>query len=314
MKRYRIDNWSEYNQSLIKRGSITFWVEESALKGWLSNRKSKKRGRPQKYSNESILMLLLLREVYHLPLRALQGFASSIFLLMGLSLSVPCYTQICRRAQKLQKVLKRLPKGGVIDVVFDSTGLKVYGEGEWKVRTHGAGKRRTWKKLHICINPSTQEILMSSLTECKGGDAATATKMIRQLEGDIGKVLGDGAYDDQLLRKEVHGRGGKILVPPPRNATYKGAKDGWERKRDETLAEIEGLGGDGMARAIWKKLNGYHRRSLVETCMYRIKQITGAKLKSRCKANQGIESECKCLVMNRMSTLGLPKGHWEIAT
>jgi hypothetical protein len=310
-KRYRIKNWSEYNKALIKRGSLTVWVEDGAIEMWMSQKRSKKRGRPEVYSDEAIIMLLVLREVYHLPLRAMQGLAASIFALMGLDLPIPCYTQVCRRAKKLEKVLKKLSKKGRIDIVFDSTGLKVYGEGEWKVRSHGAGKRRTWKKLHIGIDPDTQEIVMCELTGRDGGDAATAVDMLKDINGELGCLWGDGAYDGRNLRELVHEMKGEMIVPPPKNATYKGAEKGWERERDKAIAEIVGLGEGNYARTLWKKLKGYHLRSLVETAMYRLKQILGASLKSRCDENQRIEAECKCLVLNKMTKLGLPKGVWE---
>ena len=134
-------------------------------------------------------MLLLLREVYHLPLRGLQGFISSLFSFMGVRLPVPCYSQICRRAKHMKKALKRYKKRSAIDLVFDSTGLKVYGEGEWKVRKHGAGKRRTWKKLHLGIDLSTQEIVVAELTDRDGGDAATAEKMLDKIKAPLGQVL-----------------------------------------------------------------------------------------------------------------------------
>lgn len=307
---YKINNWAEYNRSLVQRGSLSIWVEEGAIDGWLAKGKPKKQGRPQTYSDEAILMLLVLREVYRLPLRGLQGMAASLFLLMGLSLPVPCYSQICRRAQKLGKVLKRLKRKGYVDVVFDSTGLKVYGEGEWKVRAHGIGKRRTWKKLHVGIDPATQEILVCELTDRDGGDAATGTNMLEEVEGKLRKVYGDGAYDGSNFREAVQKRGADLKVPPPRNAIYKGAKEGWERKRDAALAEIQGLGGDDEARALWKKLIGYHRRSLVETAMYRLKQILDGNLRARCGTSQAVEAQCKCIVLNRMANLGLPNGEW----
>lgn len=311
MRRYRIDNWAEYNRSLIKRGSLTMWVENGAIDGWLVSHRAKKRGRAEKYSDDAILMMLILREVYSLPLRALRGLVLSIFALMRLDLPVPCYTRVCRRAQRLGRVFKRRCKRGVVDVVFDSTGLKVYGEGEWKVRTHGAGKRRTWKKFHVGIDSCTQEILVSELTTIKGGDAATAQNMLARIGSPLGQVLGDGAYDSQDLWHAVERMGGDLLVPPPKNAAYKGAVNGWERKRDSALAEIQGLGGDQEARGLWKKLKGYHRRSLVETTMYRLKQLLGRQLRSRCEANQSIESQCKCLILNKMTKLGLPRGWWE---
>ena len=309
-RRYKINNWAEYNRSLIQRGSLTVWIEEGAIQGWFAKEKIKRRGRCQTYSNDAILMLLVLREVYHLPLRAVQGLAESIFRMMGLDLPVPTYTQICRRAKTLGRVLKRLQRKGKVNIVFDSTGLKVYGEGEWKVRAHGIGKRRTWKKLHLGIDPVTQEILVCELTDRDGGDATTATKMLEEIDGTLGQVLGDGAYDGGNLRATVERLGGELIAPPPKNATYKGAKEGWQRKRDVTLAEIQGLGGDSDARALWKKLVQYHRRSLLETTIYRLKQILGGNLKSRCRSNQAIEVQCKCIILNKMTKLGLPEGEW----
>lgn len=310
MKRYRIDNWREYNQALIKRGSLTIWVEETALAQWQAPKIAGKRGRPFFYSNEAILMLLMVREVYRLPLRALQGFASSIFLLMGLDLPVPSYTQISRRAQQLSRSLKRRLRGDITDIVFDSTGLKVFGEGEWKVRIHGKGKRRSWKKLHIGVDPRSQEIVFWEITEKEAGDAQVAERLLSEIDDCLGTVYGDGAYDSGALRAAVHERGGKTLIPPPQTATYKGATSGWERERDEVLALIAGLGDDELARKLWKKLSGYHLRSLGETAFSRLKTILGAHLKNRSPGGQASESYCKCLVLNKMTNLGIPRGEW----
>lgn len=52
-----------------------------------------------------------------------------------------------------------IPKTEAVHVVVDSTGVKVYGEGEWKVRKHGVSKRRTWRKLHLGVDEATGEIL-----------------------------------------------------------------------------------------------------------------------------------------------------------
>lgn len=83
---------------------------------------------------------------------------------MGLNLPVPSYSQISRRSKSLHKQINRLIQGKKArHVVFDSTGLKVYGEGEWKVKIHGKTKRRTWRKLHIGIDAETQDILLHCL-------------------------------------------------------------------------------------------------------------------------------------------------------
>jgi hypothetical protein len=169
--KYRIQNWKEYNKSLIQRGSLTIWFSEDAMKKWVAPREEGKRGRPVIYSDDAILTALVIRSVFHLPLRALQGFLASLFMIMAIGFPVPCYTQISRRSKMRGQGLKKLSRRKITDLVIDSTGLKVYGEGEWKVRQHGYSKRRTWRKLHLAICPSTKEIIFEMLTENSVADA-----------------------------------------------------------------------------------------------------------------------------------------------
>ncbi len=131
---YRILNWKEYNQALIQRGSLTFWFEESVVSGWYNQEKSGKKGADDYYADAAIACGLMVREVFHLGLRQTQGFMSSLIALMGLSLECPHYTTFCRRQQGLTLPLPRQQAAAALHVVVDSTGLKVYGEGEWKVR------------------------------------------------------------------------------------------------------------------------------------------------------------------------------------
>src|ERR1700678_356396 len=131
-KKYRIRNWSEYNKALVNRGSLTIWFSESSIEGWL-NESASKRGRPKFYSDEAILCALMIKAVYRLPFRALEGFLLSLVELLGLALPIPSYTRICRRAAELGQQIAKLGTRRPTDIVFDSSGLKVYGEGEWKI-------------------------------------------------------------------------------------------------------------------------------------------------------------------------------------
>lgn len=269
-------------------------------------------GRPQVYSDHAILAVLMIRTVYHLPLRALEGFLKSLMQLLRLDLPVPSYTQICRRARKLKRALDRLSKRSPTDLVFDSTGLKVYGEGEWKVRQHGASQRRMWKKLHLGVDPFTGEIILSELTDNKQADGKVAERLMERAPNGVERVYGDGAYDGAAFRKVVYAKGAVVIVPPPRDAVvHLDAEEPHVRERNEGVLQIMGLGGDDLARKIWKKLKGYHTRSLVETAMYRFKQLTGERLKSRRWENQCSEADIKCLVINKMTKLGMPRGYWE---
>lgn len=309
---YRIRNWPEYNRALIQRGSITVWVEEKAVKNWFYSDHTCQAGRPATYSDEAILMMLVLREVYKLSLRNLQGFVQSLFSLMNLDLPVPSYSQISRRAKVLHKKVKRLTQGKKVrDIIFDSTGLKVHGEGEWKVKVHGKSKRRTWRKFHIGIDAETQEIICCELTENRKGDAEVARQMLDKLPCKVNSARGDGAYDASEFRKKVHDKGGTCIVPPPRDAIYKGkAETGWEKERDDAIAAIHGFGGDDMARKLWKICSGYYERSLVETAMFRVKKMFGGELKARSMGAQKTEAICKCIIINKMNNLGMPRFEW----
>jgi transposase len=310
--RYCIRNWSEYNRALIQRGSITVWIDENSIKKWLSSYHTCKAGRPQTYSDDAILMMLILREVYNRSLRSLQGFVQSLFSVMGHDLPVPSYSQISRRAKSLHKRISRLIQDKKArHIIFDSTGLKVYGEGEWKIKIHGKTKRRTWRKFHIGIDAETQDILCCELTGNNKGDAEVAEHMLEELPNKVKSARGDGAYDASRFRKKVNEKGGVCIVPPPKDAAYKGLDEAtWEKERDRAIAAIGGFGGVEIGRKLWKICSFYHERSLAETAMFRIKKMFGDKLKARTMEAQKTEVLCKCMIINKMNKLGMPRFDW----
>jgi len=302
--KYRITNWSSYNKSLVNRGDITIWIEEEAIANWYYKGPDQ-RGAQFEYSDECIECLLQLKVIFKLPYRQLQGFASSLISLMGFDIVVPCYTQICRRSAELEIDIE-VPKSKVpIYLVIDSTGLKVYGEGEWKTRKHGIGKRRTWRKLHLGVDEKTGLIHAQVLTgNSKGdGDAQQVEDMLEQVESPIDKFSGDGAYDTYeiwTLLKEMEIEG---IIPPQENAVY--WVDEFDKlldlDRNEILQKIENLG-----RKEWKEQSNYHRRSLSETAMMRFKIIFGPTLYSRIFEKQKVEAAIKVKCLNKMTGIGMP--------
>ena len=98
-------NWHEYNQNLVKRGSLTFFIDEKAL---TQKPKENKRGRPRLFSNPLIHMLLILKSQYRLTYRALEGFSKSILPLLHASLDLPTYSLICKRASNMEALLPKL--------------------------------------------------------------------------------------------------------------------------------------------------------------------------------------------------------------
>jgi hypothetical protein len=308
---YRIRNWAEYNKSLIKRGSITVWFSDDARNKWLAE-KTGVRGRPKIYSDDAILCALMVKAVYRQPLRALVGFLSSLLHLLGVCLPVPSYTQICRRAAKLGQEIKRLSSGRrITDIVIDSSGLKVFGEGEWKVRQHGKTKRRTWRKIHLAVCATSQEVVVSLLTENSDSDGEAFVAMANQLPTTIERGYGDGAYDKTGCYQKFRERGIIPIVPPQKGAIlHEALKEPWMVARNNAIRAITGLGNDDEARAIWKRLVGYHTRSLAETAMYRYKTLFGSNLMARRLDRQKGETFARSVAMNRMTQLGMPRGEW----
>lgn len=309
---YHIRNWTEYNRSLIQRGSLTVWFSDDAIETWIEESTGKRsRGRPKTYSDEAILSALIIREVFHLPLRALQGFLMSLVSLLQLSIPIPHYSRICRRSSDLGTNIKRLSRKRPTDLVFDSTGLKVYGEGEWKVRQHGKSKRRTWRKIHLAICPDTHEIIIESLTENNVADCSMMVDMAPLIPFSVKRVYGDGAYDTLEGRRTLIHLGIEPVIPPQKNAVLRETFDNpWIDDRNNAISEIAGLGGGETGRSLWKKLKRYHRRSLAETAMFRFKTLFGGSLKARNTCNQQAEVYAACLALNKMNGLGMPKGEW----
>lgn len=163
--KYRIRNWREYNQSLVKHGSIAFWFDETTIAKWYSVERSDKPGRPNTYSDDAIWCGLLIKAVFRTALRALQGFLKSIIKIQGLDLICPHYSVFSRRAIGLQIPLGRLLKPGEkLNVVFDLTGVKIFGEGERKVRKHGYSKRRKWCKVQVGMCVDSWQVVVSAMT------------------------------------------------------------------------------------------------------------------------------------------------------
>jgi Transposase DDE domain len=303
---YRVRNWSEYDAALKQRGSLTFWIDEAVIEGWINAQKSGRRGASKHYSDGAIALMATVQSLFHLPGRQTEGFLESLFALMGVDLPVPDHSTLSRRMGKVVVEMPAAPSAGSIHVVVDSTGVKVYGEGEWKVRQHGVDKRRTWRKLHVGVNEATGEILAAVVSTNNVSDDEAFADILDGIEPEIGQVSGDGAYDKRKCYEAIAARGAKPTIPPRKDAAkWEDAPESEQtHPRNQVLERIEGVG-----RQQWKQESGYHRRSLAETTMFRFKSIFGGTLRRRRFDNQAVELFLKCAALNRMIQLGKPDSH-----
>jgi hypothetical protein len=203
------------------------------------------------------------------------------------------------------KPVKRRP-GKPVTVVVDSSGLKIYGQGEWDASKHGRKKRRQWCKIHLCIDEGSLEILSHSLTTDEVGDSTEVPELLDDITDPIGDFLADGAYDGKPVYDCVEGHDsdgeGRVTVPPRKNATLSPTACSKPTQRD---SHVDYIGEHG--RQAWECRVGYWRRLVVENAVYRYKTIIGRHMRSRDHDAQKTEAALGCKILNRMSQLGLPQ-------
>jgi len=303
---YRLRNWKEYNAALERRGSLTLWLSDEVVQAWRNTARTGERGHPQTYSDLAILTICTLQAVYHLPLRGTRGLVLSIFELLRLKLPVPSFSQLSRRRQTLEVRLPRQRRGAALHVVVDSTGVKVFGEGEWKVRQHGYTRRRTWRKLHLGVDEATGEIVAAVVTTNNYSDGQVLPDLLDQVDEAVRQVSGDGAYDKRNCYDAIRAREATATIPPQHNAKIwqHGNTKAERLVRDQNLRRIRQVG-----RGAWKKEVGYHRRSLAETTMFREKMIFGEQVSARSFNGQATQLLVRCAALNRMTHLGMPDSY-----
>lgn len=299
-------DWSKYNAAAKKSGEVTFYISKQAIERWRNETLSGGRGASDTYSDLAIETCLTLRAVYNLSLRKTNGFVVSILAAMGLNLPCPDYTTLCRRARDLKIAFERRHTNEPVVIAVDSTGLKVYGEGEWKVRQHGISKRRTWLKLHLAVNVQNNHIEAFALTKRDIADCEVAPELLKSIKAPVKRLTGDGAYDVESVYQACEEIGAQPAVPPRRDAVLQnqGRAISAKAPRDAAISYIKEHGGDEAARAAWKQESNYHARSLSETAMYRFKSHFGSAVRARIFDNQRTEVAIKVKALNKIASLG----------
>ena len=254
---FKVQNWPAYEAGLRRRGSLTLWIEDSALEHW----QSCGRGGQARYAAAAIQTSLMVRTAFKLPLRQTEGLMASILTLMDLTISAPDHTTVSRRAVTLPVIQPALVPHGPLHVLIDSTGLRVYGAGQWLEAKHGVRSRRTWRKLHLAVDAASGVIVAQTLTDQDVGDTSQVAPLLDQVSDPIGRVTADGAYDGAPTYQMVaaHGDGIEVVIPPRSTAVPSG-DPGLPTQRDRHLAMMAEQG-----RLAWQAATGYGQRSLVET-------------------------------------------------
>lgn len=311
-RKYRIRNWSDYNKSLVTRGDITIWFSKEMLDEWKFSGQ-RKPGGIQKFSAMAIKASLIVKELLRMPYRMCEGFVNSLLKLFGKKeLRSPHYSVLCRRAKTIDfKLTKTHSNSDKVNILIDSTGLRIYGEGEWQRKKHKKDKQRDWVKVHIAIDAQGQKVLSMDVSGGRGYDANHLERLIDDIDADIDSIYADGAYDKRKCYTKAHEVNANLIVPPQHKACEQKHNKNYKNSpaydiRDRAIRFIAKFSDEEEGRAAWKKASGYHKRSLVETTMFRLKSAFGDILRCKKFKNQRAQLLARCYILNKMTDLGMP--------
>jgi IS5 family transposase len=323
MPKYRQErNWSQYNKKLVNSARVELYISEDSIKDW-NYRGRRSRGGKKEYSDIAISACLVLKELFKLAYRQVQGFLESLFEMQSINLKIPYYTTLCRRAENLKidigANLDKL-KGDKIVIAIDSTGLTISRASAWNSTKHKKngheGKLQKWRKLHIGIEVESGRILECIYSKANVQDCEMLPEIIKDIEGEGIIACADKAYDTLNCRRALKEKNLRPVIPTRRNALISSnnkanirKKDRWVlHDRDLSLRYIRFLtsvGGYDTATAMakWKEKKRYHARSLIETTMWQIKSHCGDRLTNRKEATMATQAMIKCKIVNIINAL-----------
>jgi hypothetical protein len=319
-------------------------MDESAISTWTRKPRPEerlRRGHPVVYTDLAIRSLLTLKAVFHLSLRATEGFASSLIAVMRLprELPTPDFSTISRRARKLHVDLgvhrNKAHSTESLHLVVDSTGLKLYGEGEWKVKQHGWVKHRKWLKMHLLVDGKTLLVRAVTTSGQYESDSKEFVKLLGEETDPVAYVKGDGAYDTHAAYDAMRARPEHpVAIFLPHRERRRGTKPRPDRGHPRVEGQRVNPGGyrhhisqhgnskappldrdrhvrrmREVGRKRWKEEVGYHERSLAETTVSRFEHVFGPSLSARTDATREAEVLIKVAALNRMTALGMPDSY-----
>ena len=295
---FKVWNWSAYEAGLRRRGSLTLWIEDAALESWQTSGPSGQ----ARYTDAAIQTSLMLRTAFKLALRQTKGLMTSVLTLMGLTVSAPDHSTVSRRAVTLSVIQPASVPPGPLHVLIDSTGLQVYGAGQWLETKRGVKSRRKWRKLHLVVDAASGMIVAQTLTDQDIDDPSQVGPLLEQIGTPIVQVTADGAYDGDPIYQTIAAHGdGIAVVIPPRSTAVPSGDPGPPTQPDRHLAMIAEHG-----RLSWQADTDYGQRSLVETTLGRYKALIGSRLRARGFPAQQTEAAVGVAVLNRMLAAGRP--------
>jgi IS5 family transposase len=197
-------------------------------------------GRPPVFSNAAIQFCQFcwsIRVLFKLPLRQTAGMVASLLRLARLDWPVPDFSTLCRRQKTLAVQIPYRRADGPLNLLVDSTGIKLLGDGAWQARKHGIQGRSQWRKVHLAMDTATSDIRTAEFTPSRDGDSPVLPDLLSQIPEaeQIGTVTADGAYDTRRCHTAILERDAVPIIPIRKNARAWKEDCPAARPRNETL-------------------------------------------------------------------------------
>jgi len=266
--------WKAVDERLIRRGELILDLE--SLGNHEKELETMNKGRPgprYKHANSYINLLAVVRYLFQMPYRQLEGYTRALHRLVP-ELPPADYSGIRKRILRLQvDPYRHLSESSdPVTIALDSTGVKVEKAGGWIERKHG--KKKRYVKLHFAVRVDTHEVVSMEVTTDDVHDSKEAAGLLESAErrANVEEALLDGAYDSEEVYEELMKRGIEAVIKPRRNAR----SDTGPLSRSIAVGMIRELG-----YGTWAEFTGYGRRWAVETAYSTFKRLFGESAMGR---------------------------------
>jgi IS5 family transposase len=289
-------DWKDVDERLIRRGELI--LDLDFLEGYdkeLEAMNRGKEGRPFTLTHSHIRFLAVVRYLFDMPYRQLEGFARALHRLVP-RLPSGDYSGLRRRILGLDLApyehLREVDEP--IAIAVDSTGIKVHRAGGWVERKHG--KRNRYVKIHFAVNVETGEVVAMEVTTDDAHDSKALASLVKQSEehSRVVRLYGDGAYDSSEIYETLASRGIEAVIKPRGSSR----PDTPSPARRRVVTEYLSLGHDA-----WAGLKGYGRRWMVETVYSTFKRAFGEHCVARTFRNIVKELVAKATIYNMLVNL-----------
>ena len=261
-------DWKAVDERLIRRGELILDLE--SLGNHEKELETMNKGRPgprYKLANSYINLLAIVRYLFQMPYRQLEGYTRALHRLVP-ELPPADYSGIRKRILRLQvDPYKHLSRSSdPVTIALDSTGIKVEKAGGWIERKHG--KKKRYVKLHFAVDIESKEVVAMEISTDDVHDSKEAAGLLEGAErrANVEEALLDGAYDSEEVYMELERRKIEAVIKPRRNAR----SDTGPLSRSIAVGMIRELG-----YGTWAEFTGYGRRWAVETAYSTFKRLFG---------------------------------------